>query len=145
MKWSTSSPAIGGAITGLSVLASSAVDWVQKERAAAEAAYLGKLNVQAERRAIDLRNEYAFDPEGFDNAWKKYSETTVAAADSRYRGSVETSLGQIGLPKYGRIVDEKRSRARSQQKQTLGAMVETYSDRAIALALNGPSDSLASM
>lgn len=130
-------PAVGGAIVGLSQLASTAVGWVQKEKAAAEAAYLGKLEAQARRHAIDLRDEYAFDPEGFDTAWAAYSNETIETADDRYKANVETTLGQVGTPAYGRIVDEKRAQTRSQERQTLSAMATVHADRAISLGRAG--------
>src|SRR5262245_44276206 len=61
-------------------LAGAAGDFLKVSEHKAQVGYLADQDVEIQRKQIELRNEHAYDPQKFDNAWQAYSQGKLSEA-----------------------------------------------------------------
>src|SRR5437763_1720265 len=61
-------------------LADSAFDVLKVSEHKAQVGYLADQDVQIQRKQIELRDQYAYDPKGFDTAWSGYRDGKLSEA-----------------------------------------------------------------
>jgi hypothetical protein len=107
-------------------LADSAGDYLKVSEHKAQVGYLADQDVQIQRKQIELRDQYAYDPKGFDTAWSGYRDGKLSEAAPWAVDHVRARLGQTGNSGYSAILNETRVKSDSDAKESWGAL-ETQS------------------
>lgn len=124
-------------------LANLGADALKVSEHKAQVGYLADQDVAIQRRQIELRNEYAHDPQGFDNAWKAFSDKTQAEVQPWAVNHVRAKLGASGNGAYSAILNETRVQGDKNAEASWKALEDMASNdvtgHAMAGTLNSPA------
>jgi len=102
--------------------------------------YLADQEIDAARMRTDLRNQYANDPAGFDNAWKGYTDGKIANAEPWAIPHIKRTLGAEGNGAYAAILGEKRATDTRLDSEKISTLAQQSSSDYVASAMAGNPD-----
>ena len=124
-------------------LADSAADYLKVSEHKAQVGYLADQDVDITRKQIELRNQHASDPQGFDAAWKGYAEGKLGEVAPWAVDQVRAKLGHAGNTAFSAILNENRVKSDAQAKQSWSALEDMAANdvtgHAMAGTLNTPA------
>lgn len=139
-NWSQIASASAGlAGAGFGLAAQGRAEREQEERAA-EAAYLAGQENEIARKRIELHDQFAKDPEGFDAAWRGYAEGKIGSADSRSIPHLTKALGGAGNAAYSSILAAKRAEDHRLDSERMGILVKRSADDVVGAAMANTLD-----
>lgn len=104
--------------------------------------YLAEQDTEIARKRLELRDQFANDPQGFDAAWKGYTDGKLGAAQPWSVNHLRRVLGNEGNSAYGAILGERRARDQRLAGEKIATLAtQTGSDvigSAMAGTLNTP-------
>lgn len=130
------SAANGVASVGFGLAAQGRADRELEERQA-EAAYLAEQENEIARKRIELHDQHATDPEGFDAAWKGYAEGKLDGASSRVRPHLTKALGGAGNAAYAATLAARRSEDHRLNVDKMNVLVKRSADDVVGAAMAG--------
>src|SRR5581483_5392251 len=118
-------------------LTSEAADTMRLETHQAQVGYLADQDVEIARKRIELRDQFANDPDGFDAAWKGYSDGKLGQAEPWAVPHVQKLLGSEGNAAYSAILAEKRAQDQRLDSDRVSALATLASNDVIGSAMAG--------
>jgi len=118
-------------------LANLGADVLKVSEHKAQVGYLAEQDVAIQRRQIELRNQFANDPQGFDNAWKTYSDETQGAVEPWAVNHVKAKLGASGNGAYSAILNETRARGDRNAEASWKALEDMSANEVTGHAMAG--------
>lgn len=112
-------------------------DWLEREVHERKTGYLAGQELEIDRKRIELQNQFATDPQGFDNAWTAYTEGKISESEDWAVPHLTKSLGQNGNAAYGSLLNEKRGRDRALDKDRLDSLISQSDSEVIGAAMSG--------
>ncbi len=122
---------------GIADAAGKLTEGIEKIQAERDLIELRKKENEIEETAIRLRDEYAFDPDGFEEAFDKYSATVLEGTEGRIYDKMDIVLGKYRVNTLSTLTNERRSRDRSLAADSLSEKAEVISNELKAMAFNG--------
>jgi hypothetical protein len=120
---------IGGAIS----------QFAEEQRRATEVATLAKLDSEADRKRTELQMQFQNDPQGFDNAWKGFSDSLMAnsplSQESKTR--LGASLQNAGTRTWGQLAVQNSDRISKENVSALQTRISDQSNKMFGLAEAG--------
>lgn len=112
-------------------------DQFQKEAALAETRYLAGLENDVMAKAVEFRNKYNHDPQGFDTAWQEFMAKTLAGVPGRSQEAARMVLQERHTQVKDTLLGERRSRDRSLASETINANWSNLQDEILAESRSG--------
>lgn len=106
-------------------------------RAAAEQTYHTLFQNDAEAQARVLRQQFQYDPQGFSDAWRDYSQRNVAGAPEAWLTRTRNTLDMIGNQHLAGITVDVSRRQESGEKSGWEAALKQSSNELIGLSEQG--------
>jgi hypothetical protein len=103
----------------------------------AQVGYLADQNVEIARKRIEMRDQFASNPDGFDAAWAGYTEGKVGQAEPWALPHIKKLLGTEGNAAYSAILGEKRAEDGRLDASRIGALATQTSSDVIGAAMAG--------
>lgn len=118
-------------------LASIGLAVAERETNKAQLGYLADNEVEITRKRIELRNQYANDPQGFDREWTAYRDGKLGAAEPWAVPHLRKSLASEGNAGYSATLEERRRRDEQLDQRRLKALADQTADEVIVSAMAG--------
>lgn len=118
-------------------LAGAAGDYLKVSEHKAQVGYLADQDVEIQRKQIELRNEHAYDPAKFDNAWQAYSDGKLAGAEPWAVPHIRASLGSKGNAAYSAVLNETRVKGDADAQKSWSALEDQASNEVLSSAMAG--------
>jgi hypothetical protein len=99
-------------------LAKAGGDYLKVAEHKAQVGYLAEQDVEIQRKQIELRNQFANDPQKFDAEWSGYSEGKLAAVQPWAVNHVRAKLGGSGNTAFSAILNETRVKSEADSKKS---------------------------
>ena len=128
------SASAGLASAGFGLAAEGQADRIREEKAA-QAAYLAEQENEIARKRIELHDQYAKDPAGFDAAWRGYAEGKLGTADSKAVPHLSKALGGAGNAAYASILAAKRAEDHRLDSEKMSVLVKRSADDIVGAAM----------
>lgn len=112
-------------------------DRLSKEAEAAKVKRVAELEVSIREQAIRYRNEYAYRPQEFEQAWQDYSGKLLNEVEGPLQEQARLVLGENFNQAFGTLQNEQRARNLSQTADVLEQKTLMLGDRVKALAHDG--------
>lgn len=88
-------------------------------------------------RALELQNQFATDPQGFQTAWRGYTEGVMADTGPATAGHMQTLLQREGNQAYASILGARREQDRRVSMDSLQQRASSSADRLMGYAAGG--------
>ena len=118
-------------------LAKAAGDEVLYQRHQEQVGYLADQDTEIARKRIDLRDQFANDPPGFDAAWKGYTDGKLGEAAPWAVPHLRRMLGSEGNGAYSAILSERRAQDQRLSSQKIAALADLSANEVIGSAMAG--------
>lgn len=118
-------------------LAKEGGDLLKVEAQQRRVGYLADADVEIARRRADLRNQFDNDPNGFDNAWKAYSDGKLSEVESWAVPHLKRTLGAEGNGAYSGLLNQKRQTDTRLATESWGALADQAGNDVISAAMSG--------
>jgi hypothetical protein len=112
-------------------------DWGERQSVKQQAAYQAGVEIKIDREAINLKSQFAHDPEGLDNAWKAFTEATLSEVETWAVTPVQEYLGRRGNEAYSSVLNQKVTRDDQLANEALTAKRKAADDDVLGLAMSG--------
>lgn len=112
-------------------------DVFDKEAATAEAGYVARVETEAMRKAVELREKYNHNPEGFDEAWLGYKAGVMGNVPGHVQDTIAMAIDEKGASVKSTLMSERRSRDRTLATDSINTQYESIQNEMLALARNG--------
>jgi hypothetical protein len=146
-RWSTASEwqEVENAARGLAGVGFGIADRATAEREAEEkraelearASYLAGQENEIAAKRIELHDKHAGDPDGFQQAWKGYTEGKTPNLPSWAIAPVTRDLGGAGNAAYASLLAERRATDKRLAAERFDIMVKRSADDVVGLAMTG--------
>jgi hypothetical protein len=107
----------------------------------AQVGYLADQNVEIARKRIEMRDQFASNPDGFDAAWAGYTEGKVGQAEPWALPHIKKLLGTEGNAAYSAILGEKRSEDKRLDVSSIDALAKMAANDVLGTAMAGTFNS----
>lgn len=118
-------------------LAGSAGDYLKVSEHKAQVGYLADQDVEIQRKQIELRNQHAYDPQAFDNAWQAYSDGKLAGAAPWAVPHIRSSLGSKGNAAYSAVLNETRVKSDTDAQKSWSTLEDQAGNEVLSSAMAG--------
>lgn len=118
-------------------LAKSAGDYLKVSEHKAQVGYLADQDVEIQRKQIEMRNQFANDPKGFDAAWNGYAEGKLGSTEPWAVNHVRAKLGGDGNAAYSAVLSETRVQSDKAAETSWGALHDMAANDVQASAMAG--------
>jgi hypothetical protein len=118
-------------------LAKAGGDYLKVAEHKAQVGYLADQDVEIQRKQIELRNQFANDPKGFDAEWSGYAEGKLAEVQPYAVNHVRAKLGHDGNSAYSAILNERRNFNEKQDAERITALATLTGNDVIGSAMAG--------
>jgi hypothetical protein len=109
----------------------------EHEEKQAQAGYLAEQENEIARKRIELHDQYATDPAGFDAAWSGYTAGKIGAAEGWAVPHLTKSLGGAGNAAYASVLSAKRAQDQRLDSDRMGVLVKRSADDIVGAAMAG--------
>jgi len=99
--------------------------------------YMAKLDTDVRAKQVELSQQYRDDPDGFNAAWKGFTDGTLGAVDRRVGEHAMDALERARVETWGHLTEQKRRQDTALTTQTLKADVEAMRADVLSLAYSG--------
>lgn len=118
-------------------IAKMGADELKKSEHQAQVGYLADQETDIARNRAILRDQHANNPEGFDAAWKGYSEGKLSEAQPWAINQIKKTLGSEGNAAFSAILGERRQKTETNAKASWNALEELSSNDVTGSAMAG--------
>jgi transglycosylase-like protein with SLT domain len=118
-------------------VAEAAGDVLEKYVHQNQVGYLADQDTEITRKRIELRDQHALNPEGFNAAWKGYTDGKLSEAAPWAVNHVRRSLGIAGNDAYSAILSERRARDQNLNAEKVATLVNVAANDLIGSATAG--------
>ncbi|MCK1706120.1 hypothetical protein IVA86_33145 [Bradyrhizobium sp. 146] len=118
-------------------LADSASDYLKVTTHQAHVGYLSDSDNADRRKRIELQDQFADNPQAFDQAWKGYSDGKLSEAEPWAVNHVRSTLGSEGNSAYASVLNTKHQAIQAQAKQSWTALEDTAANDVTGAAMAG--------
>jgi hypothetical protein len=115
---------------------------MQIGNAAAGVAYQSEIMLKAAADVMDMSNQFALDPQGFQGAANAYIEDMVANADDMFKGDIRASLTETVQKRFLGLMDEKQRDTRQRAANSNMALIDRYRDEFSQAITTGNQDEI---
>jgi len=112
-------------------------DYLKVAEHKAQVGYLADQDVYIQRKQIEMRNQFANDPKGFDAAWSGFAEGKLAEIEPWAVNHVRRKLGGAGNSAFSAILNESRVKSEADSKTSWGALHDMASNDVQSAAMAG--------
>jgi len=118
-------------------LAKAGGDYLKVAEHKAQVGYLSDQDVEIQRKQIEMRNQFANDPKGFDAAWSGYAEGKLAAVEPWAVNHVRATIGSGGNSAFSSILNETRVKTEADSKKSWTALEDMAANDVQSAAMAG--------
>jgi hypothetical protein len=102
--------------------------------------YLADQETSIRRQKILLRDQYAQDPQNFENAWGAFSEATIANAEPWAVPHLKAVLGREGNDAFSAVLNERRHRDEALARERMTTLLQQTASDVVAAGMSGIVD-----
>lgn len=114
----------------------SLADDFQKDAAAAQGKRIAEMETNIERQAIDMRDKYDNDPQGFDKEWTEFSAQLIGNTEADLHDDLLIRLKKEGNQQYSNILSRRRDLDRQFAADSLSDRQEIVTNRILSMSGN---------
>lgn len=118
-------------------LAKAGGDYLKVSEHKADVGARAGIDVSAQRKQIELRDQHANDPKGFDAAWTGYTEGVLNSVNPRHVDQTRATLGHYGNSAFSAILNETRVKSDAQAATSWGALHDMAANDVQSAAMAG--------
>lgn len=118
-------------------LADMGADALKVSEHKAQVGYLADQDVEIQRKQIELRNQFANDPKGFDTEWQGYAEGKLSEAAPWAVPQIRAKLGHAGNTAFSAVLNEARVKSDANAKTSWAALEDQSANDVYGSAMAG--------
>lgn len=118
-------------------IASMGADELKKTEHQAQVGYLADQETEIARKRAEFRDQFANNPDGFDAAWKGYSEGKLTEAQPWAINQIKSRLGSEGNAAFSAILGERRTKTEANAKSSWNALEDMAAGDVTGSAMAG--------
>jgi hypothetical protein len=110
---------------------------IQRDVHAQQVGYLAEQDSDINRKRTEIRDQFALNPEGFDAAWKGYTDGKLAEAQPWAIPHLRRTLSSEGNSAYSAVLAERRAKDQHLAAEKVNTLVTQTGNDVIGAAMAG--------